>query len=161
MKQPVKFVATLFSVLLHGLLVAVLLNWELKTEQTDNLSQASFVVHTVPKLANRTAETLPTAGFQVGERPKNNAFLEMTGWVWDLPPHIRDTSDEIGKISFEMKVDKEGEVISVKTVFCTISHNLAALYEKAVYDLTFSPLPGQPRPKGNSEGKITFIIKTK
>ncbi len=86
--------------------------------------------------------------------------LEMTGWVWDEKPIVTDNSADTGKIVFEIKIDEDGEVIAVKNIYSTVSRTVANLYEKAIYDLTFSPTTEGIRP-AVTIGKITFVIKAK
>jgi hypothetical protein len=89
------------------------------------------------------------------------ASLDMAGWVWDEKPVVNDNSAETGKIVFEVKIDDDGEVISVRNVYCTVSRGVAAAYEKAIYNLTFSPtVEGVARP-AVSTGKITFVITSR
>jgi protein TonB len=86
--------------------------------------------------------------------------LEMSGWVWDEKPLVNDNSADTGKIIFEIKIDEDGEVISVKNIYSTVSRTVANLYEKAVYDLTFSPTNEGMKP-AVTVGKITFVITAK
>lgn len=86
--------------------------------------------------------------------------LEMSGWVWDEKPAVNDNSADTGKIIFEIKIDEDGEVISVKNIYSTVSRTVANLYEKAVYDLTFSPTNEGMKP-AVTVGKITFVITAK
>lgn len=89
------------------------------------------------------------------------ASLEMSGWVWDEKPVVNDKSAETGKIVFEIKIDDDGDVISVKNIYSTVSRSVANLYEKAIYDLTFSPTIDNGVKSSVTTGKIVFIIKSR
>ncbi len=89
------------------------------------------------------------------------ASLDMSGWVWDEKPVVNDKSAETGKIIFEIKIDDDGEVISVKNIYSTVSRSVANLYEKGVYDLTFSPTSDTGIKANVTTGKIVFIIKSR
>ena len=85
--------------------------------------------------------------------------LELTGWKWDFRPDPKDTSDEEGRIVFEIKIDDQGEIISIKTLEKTVSPTVEKIYKTEVEKLTFSKTNNLP-PAPVSTGKITFIIRT-
>jgi len=87
--------------------------------------------------------------------------LELSGWMWDFTPNPRDTSNENGKIVFEIKIDDRGEIISVRTIEKTVSPEIERIYRQEVESLTFSPISSNTRPAPVSTGKITFIIRSK
>jgi outer membrane biosynthesis protein TonB len=89
------------------------------------------------------------------------ASLDMAGWVWDEKPEVNDKSSETGKIIFEIKIDDDGEVISVKNIYSTVSRSVTNLYEKAVYDLTFSTTSDTGIKSAVTTGKIVFVIKSR
>jgi outer membrane biosynthesis protein TonB len=88
-------------------------------------------------------------------------LLEMSGWIWDFEPDPRDTSNENGKVVFEIKIDDRGEIISVRTLEKTVSPDIERIYKQEVESLTFSPTSSNTRPAPVSTGKITFIIRSK
>jgi outer membrane biosynthesis protein TonB len=88
-------------------------------------------------------------------------LLELSGWLWDFEPNPRDTSNENGKIVFEIKIDDRGEIISVRTLEKTVSPEIERIYKQEVESLTFSPISSNTRPAPVSTGKITFIIRSK
>ncbi len=88
-------------------------------------------------------------------------LLELSGWIWDFQPNPRDTSNENGKIVFEIKIDDRGEIISVRTLEKTVSPEIERIYKQEVESLTFSPISSNTRPAPVSTGKITFIIRSK
>ena len=88
-------------------------------------------------------------------------LLELSGWTWDFEPDPRDTSNENGKIVFEIKIDDRGEIISVRTLEKTVNPDIERIYKQEVESLTFSPISSNTRPAPVSTGKITFIIRSK
>lgn len=87
--------------------------------------------------------------------------LDLSGWIWDFEPRPNDTSNENGKIVFEIKIDDRGEIISVRTLEKSVSPQVERIYKQEVESLTFSPLSSSTIPAPVSTGKITFIIKSK
>jgi len=88
-------------------------------------------------------------------------LLELTGWIWDFAPDPNDTSNENGRIVFEIKIDDMGEIISVRTIEKTVSPAVERIYTNEVESLTFSPISTNTSPAAVSTGKITFIIRSK
>ncbi|MEM9895841.1 MAG: hypothetical protein AAF789_05685, partial [Bacteroidota bacterium] len=88
------------------------------------------------------------------------ASLSMSGWKWDRAPNPNDQSDESGKIVFKITIDpNDGMVLRVSQAYSNVSPKLTAQYRSAVQKLTFSRIgSGQVE---NTEGVITFIIKTR
>lgn len=86
--------------------------------------------------------------------------LEMNGWKWDDKPKVRDDSNEEGRIVFEIKVDEDGSIISVRPLEKSVSLALVKKYQKEVESLSFSRTKGGSNGAG-ATGKITFIIKNK
>lgn len=87
--------------------------------------------------------------------------LEMTGWTWDFIPDPDDTSNENGRIKFEIKVDDMGEIISIKTLERSVSPAIEKIYREEVEKLTFSKTSGNSIVAPVSTGIITFVIKSK
>lgn len=88
------------------------------------------------------------------------AALEMSGWNWDYLPKPKDTSNESGRIVFEIKINEDGEIISVRTIEKSVSEALVNIYRSEVAKLTFSPTSSNARSAATSTGRITFIIKS-
>lgn len=86
--------------------------------------------------------------------------LDMAGWRWDSKPKVNDESNEEGKIVFQIKVDEEGNIISVNVLEKTVSPTLVQKYRKEVEELTFSRSGGGNSGEG-ATGRITFIITSK
>jgi outer membrane biosynthesis protein TonB len=90
---------------------------------------------------------------------KGGSSLDMAGWKWDSKPVVNDESTEEGKVKFQIKVDDEGNIISVTVLEKNISPALVKKYQKEVESLTFSKNGGS-----NGEGAtgtITFLITSK
>lgn len=87
--------------------------------------------------------------------------LEMAGWQWDYEPKPKDTSNDSGRLVFEIKVNDVGEVISVRTLERGVSPSVEQIYRKELERLTFHKTADNSRVAAVSTGKITFIIKSK
>ncbi len=91
----------------------------------------------------------------------DGASLQMAGWNWDNIPRPNDSSNENGRIVFEITIDDQGEIIGVKTIEKTVSPTIERQYRLAVEQLTFSTTNDNVRPAPSSTGRITFIIRAK
>lgn len=91
----------------------------------------------------------------------DGASLQMAGWNWDNIPKPNDSSNENGRIVFEITIDDQGEIIGVRTVEKTVSPTVERQYRRAVEQLTFSTTSNNVRPAPTSTGRITFIIRAK
>lgn len=91
----------------------------------------------------------------------NGTSLQMTGWMWDEKPNVKDKSTEEGKIVFEIKVDQDGTIINVETLESTVSPAVEKIYKKEVENLTFTRTRDNINAAPISVGKISFIIKSK
>lgn len=91
----------------------------------------------------------------------DGASLDLAGWMWDFTPKPNDTSSESGRIVFQIKIDDQGEIISVRTLEKTVSPTVEKVYRQAVERLTFSKKADNAIPAPISTGTITFIIKSK
>lgn len=87
--------------------------------------------------------------------------LNLSGWDWDFKPTPNDTSEENGKIVFQITVDDEGEILKIITIEKTVSPVVEKIYKEAVMDLTFSKTADNRSAAISSVGKITFIIQSK
>ena len=91
----------------------------------------------------------------------DGASLQMAGWNWDNIPRPNDSSNENGRVVFEITIDDQGEIIGVKTIEKTVSPTVEREYRRAVEQLTFSTTSDNVRPAPTSTGRITFIIRAK
>lgn len=90
---------------------------------------------------------------------QTGAILELKGWEWDAVPNPNDTTEECGKIVFEIKVDQDGEIISIQTIEKTVTPMVEKIYADALRALTFSKTAETP--SGISTGKVTFVLVAK
>lgn len=91
----------------------------------------------------------------------DGSALDMTGWIWDFKPRPNDKSTENGRIVFEIKIDDQGEILSVKTLERSVSPAVEKIYRSEVEKLTFSKTSDNSLVAPVSTGKITFVIKSK
>ncbi len=91
----------------------------------------------------------------------DGAALELTGWIWDFVPNPQDPSQESGRIVFEIVIDDQGDLISVRTLERTVSPNIEKIYKAEVEKLTFSPITQNTLPAPRSTGTIAFIIRSR
>ncbi|HEU5291759.1 MAG TPA: hypothetical protein VFU05_14015 [Cyclobacteriaceae bacterium] len=85
--------------------------------------------------------------------------LEIDGWYWDEIPNVKAPEDEsTGRLVFEIKVDAEGEVISIRTLQRTLSLEMEKRCKAEIEKLTFSKT-GNNVP-AVSIGKITFVVRS-
>ncbi|WP_296623451.1 hypothetical protein [Marivirga sp.] len=89
----------------------------------------------------------------------NGSKLDMAGWKWDRVPDPDDPSNQSGKIVFEIRVDNNGEVISVRTLTTTVSADVAKIYQDEVAKLTFSKT-SSGKIVAQYKGTITFLIRS-
>jgi periplasmic protein TonB len=87
--------------------------------------------------------------------------LDIAGWNWDDKPVIKDDTDESGKIVIGFRIDEQGEVIKVWKIENNLSPSVYKLYEDEVRKLTFSKRSDNTKVAAFSEGKVTFIKKSK
>jgi len=87
--------------------------------------------------------------------------LNMSGWMWDFTPKPNDTSDENGRIVFEVKIDDEGEIVSVRTLERSVSTTVEKIYRQEIEKLTFTKTSDNRSTAAISTGTITFVIKSK
>lgn len=95
------------------------------------------------------------------QHKKTNAKLEMTGWEWDSVPKPRDTTDETGKIVFQIVIDGDGFVIGIKEIETTVSPQLASIYKESLAKLSFSKSTAGVVDEITTKGTVTFILNTK
>lgn len=95
-----------------------------------------------------------------GDQNTKGSSLELAGWDWDFRPEPNDKSSENGLIVFQITIDKEGEIIGIKTLEKTVSPVVEKVYRDAVRDLTFSKTSDNRAAAATSTGKITFIIQS-
>ncbi len=87
------------------------------------------------------------------------AMLDLSGWKWERPPKPDDRSDATGRIVFEIRIDRYGKVIGLKTLEKTVSPLVVSKYREEVLKTRFIKT-GSGAAAEESVGKITFIIKS-
>lgn len=86
--------------------------------------------------------------------------LNLDGWYWDEVPNVKAPSSESsGRVVFEIKVNAEGEIISIKTLERSLSLEMENSCRREIEKLTFSKT-GINVPS-ISTGKITFVVLSK
>jgi outer membrane biosynthesis protein TonB len=85
--------------------------------------------------------------------------LELSGWSWDRKPQPNVPNNESGRLVFEIKVDENGDIISIKTLERSVSPEAEQACRKAVESLTFTKT-GTNVPD-ISTGKITFVVRAR
>ncbi|ROT46956.1 hypothetical protein [Candidatus Cardinium hertigii] len=96
-----------------------------------------------------------------GNVKQTGATLELTGWEWDTVPDPKDHTEECGKIVFEIKVDENGEIISIQTIEKTVSPIVEKIYSDALRGLTFNKTSEIQSYSSVSTGKVSFILVSK
>ena len=92
---------------------------------------------------------------------KLGATLELTGWEWETVPIPKDTTEEYGKIVFEIKVDKNGEIISIKTIEKTVTPIVEKIYLEALRVTSFRKTNDNQEFSNISTGKVSFLLIVK
>lgn len=86
--------------------------------------------------------------------------LELAGWQWDSRPAPKIPDHEMGgRIVFEIKVDGNGDIISIRKIEGAVSPETEKVCRQAIEKLTFTKT-GANVPDVTT-GKITFVIRSK
>lgn len=86
--------------------------------------------------------------------------LDLAGWQWDTRPAPRVPDNEMGGIvKFEIKVDDNGDIISIRTLERSVSAETEQACKQSIQRLTFSKT-GEKVPD-ISTGTITFVVRSK
>lgn len=83
--------------------------------------------------------------------------LNLSGWVWDDKPDPQVPNNESGRLVFEIKVDQNGDIISIRTLERSVSPETERICRNEVQKLTFSKT-GANVPEV-STGTITFLVR--
>lgn len=129
-----------------------------KKKHVPNIKQKQNIAHKekTQKIDDRGLyKSMNTNSKQAG------ATLELAGWKWDKVPNPDDTSEECGKIVFEIKVDENGEIISIQTIEKTVTPMVEKVYADALRGLTFSKTSQSQSYSSISTGKVSFILVEK
>jgi len=63
----------------------------------------------------------------------NGANLSMNGWQWDNLPKKKDSSSEIGKITFKITIDEDGIIENVVVISSSVSIPVQNFYRDLLY----------------------------
>jgi protein TonB len=86
--------------------------------------------------------------------------LSLDGWFWDEKPTVKAPANESsGRVVFEIKVNAEGEIISIKTLERSLSLEMENVCKREIEKLTFSKT-GINVP-AVSTGRVTFVVLSK
>lgn len=83
--------------------------------------------------------------------------LDLAGWTWETQPVVNDRTGETGRLEFEIRVDRNGDVVGVRLLFRSVSPSVARLYEEALKEVTFRPTSAGARPSV-TVGRVVFNI---
>ncbi len=85
--------------------------------------------------------------------------LALSGWTWNEKPSPNVPNNESGRLVFEIKVDSNGDIVSIRTLERSVSSEAEQVCRRAVEKLTFNKT-GANVPE-ISTGKITFLVRAK
>jgi len=86
--------------------------------------------------------------------------LDMAGWAWDVKPNDDPYTNETGKIKYKIKIDGDGNLISIETVTSTVSPQVERWYKNQLQKTTFSRV-GNNSNKTGASGYVTIIVTAK
>ncbi|MEO1054916.1 MAG: hypothetical protein AAFX87_30055 [Bacteroidota bacterium] len=87
--------------------------------------------------------------------------VDFDGWSIDENPKTDDIVNQSGRLVLKVKIDDEGYVKSVSIIERSVSSSVADLIKKRVYACSFSPDASNTLPPPESDGKMTFVFKSK
>ena len=87
--------------------------------------------------------------------------LEIANWKWDQVPRPNDTSNQSGRIVFQIKVDQNGEITGYRVLETAVSADVLQLYKREIEKLTFSLKSNNSFAPPETTGTITFILRSK
>ena len=87
--------------------------------------------------------------------------LDMAGWRYDVAPKKDPYANETGFIKFRIKIDGDGNLISVDRVEGTVSPHVEKWYRDELRKTTFSRTGSSSSSSTGATGYVTFVIKAK
>jgi protein TonB len=93
-----------------------------------------------------------------GTNGVGDSKLNMPGWAFDSDPKPKDTSSESGRIVFDIKVNKDGEITYCQVKEYNVSQALLKLYKDAVLRSSLTPTNASGEADAGASGTVTFII---
>jgi periplasmic protein TonB len=90
----------------------------------------------------------------------SGASMALTGFKFSSRPQLNDPYEETGKIVFKIKVDGDGEIISLTSVESTVSQQVVNWYKQKILQQKIVPTTDGDRPEVSS-GTIYINIVSK
>ncbi len=87
--------------------------------------------------------------------------LDMPGWRYDIQPKRDPYENETGFVKFRIKIDSDGNLISVTTLESTVSPHVEKWYKDQVQKSTFSRTGGSSAAATGATGVVTFVIRSR
>lgn len=102
----------------------------------------------------------PGSGGQNGSGTGGGFALQMAGWTWDEQPKAPKLPDnENGRVVFEIEVDEEGEITSIKTLERSLSPEAERICKQEVLRRSLVKTSQGATPE-RSKGKVAFVLRT-
>ncbi len=112
---------------------------------------------------NKGKETgINEQGLYKGGGGKGGTSLSVSGWKWEEAPNVQDQSSKTGKIIFVVKVDDQGNFLTVKALYpgtTVADRRVVEKYRMAVLNSYLEPdeTAGE-NPAPISQGTVTFTL---
>jgi protein TonB len=103
----------------------------------------------------------PGTGGGTGGGNGTGSSVNITGWVADFQPKIDKDLVEEGRVVFKVKIDQDGNIISVVPIEKRASQATVEICKREVEKMTFSTTAENPNPAPTSTGTVTFIIRSR
>ncbi|MFN8348809.1 MAG: hypothetical protein U0X91_27670 [Spirosomataceae bacterium] len=99
----------------------------------------------------------PTGGYDGPSKGTGGIGLDLAGFRFGKMSLPEDPYEEAGRIVFRIKVNAEGEILSLNVIEATVSGTVAQWYKQQLAQLTVLPTSRGERPEV-SEGRVTIRI---
>jgi periplasmic protein TonB len=86
--------------------------------------------------------------------------LDLPGWRYDIAPKKDPYENETGFVKFRIKIDGQGNMISVDRIEGTVSPHVEKWYLDQLRKTTFSRTGGSG-PSSGASGVVTFVIRSR
>ena len=105
-------------------------------QPTNQVDEANEITEDIPeKVEEPVIDERALYNATSGTGESRGATLQLAGWKLMEVPDPQDESQESGKIVFEIKVDGEGYIISIKTLTSTVTPAVELRYRRSVEQL--------------------------
>lgn len=98
-------------------------------------------------------------GKKNGKGGSGGGSLNMPGWRYDIAPSPDPYENESGRVVFQIKIDGDGDLVSVKVIESNVSPKVINWYKEQVQRTSFSRISSGSSSAG-ATGTITFIIRS-